>query len=523
MTEPTTLLPISIDLLDPAEDNPRTDLGDLAGLASSIMEVGILEPIMVTPGEYGRYTIIAGHRRHAAARLVNLTEVEVIVQAVDSDADRQRMMLIENLHREDLSVLDKARGFKALADAGLSQRDIAGQVGVSQATVSKHMSLLKLPEEVQQWVVDQRLSQEDATRIAGLPADARAKLVRDGVPRGWMIEQAVRKAEGEKRYAAKLKELQAKGVTLLEDRAQAFLDDGDTGPAAVSDYGDLSHVDAVEHAGLDCHAVWLAPDGTVYPACTKPVNHPAPEPEEDDGEVIVREVETPEAKAERIANERLVAELADATHRRRSWLRSVSSPAPMALASVKLLTRFAEAGLDYELVMELLDLPAIEGFAHDERIASLVESASKSMPHRVLFLSFAAMGEQAFAVPTWWSKTHGFAADEYEREDGVFYLEVLTELGYETSWIEAKFLGLPYEEGASDADELTSAGTDFSTADEGTESVPDESGPVVTIEPKKGGFMIKCSACGLLGKQTTTELADGRAQDHMRDEHGVAA
>ncbi len=533
MTEPTTLLKVSPELLDAAEDNPRTDLGDLEGLVASIREVGILEPIIVTPGSMaGRFTIVAGHRRHAAAVMAGAVEIEVIVQAVDGDADRQRMMLIENLHREDLSVLDKARGFKALADSGLSQRDIAARVGIGQATVSKHLSLLKLPAAVQEWVVDGQLSQEAATQIAGLPAEARAELVKNGIPAGWRIDQAVRKAEGEKRYASALKKLQAAGTVLLDNRPSAWIEEeADSDPVAISAFGDLSHVDAGEHAGLDCHAVWLAQDGTSWPACTAPSGHPAPEPTEDET-VTVGEIETPEAKGRRITIERFLDELDAATIRRRAWLAGLAASFPMLLvASIRLMSHFQGIYLDAEMIMELLGPEPIKGAGmSDGRLADVL-AAAKSDTHarRVLFLSFASMGEQVFDARG--PGRQVVEASPPEAADGEFYLDVLAGLGYEPSRIECKYLGVPFEEpqmpgtaspaaeeGASDA-EVSELGPGPGPAENRQNQIDELNAEAIaiTIEAKKGRHYIRCSECGHVGFNTREDLARQRVDVHRRE------
>jgi len=168
------------------------------------------------------------------------------------------------------------------------------------------------------------------------------------------------------------------------------------------------------------------------------------------------------------------------------------------------------AGLDYELVLELLGLPAIEGVAHDERIEALITAAnSDAHAKRVLFLSFAAMGEQAFEIPKWLTT---FEAAEYEAEAGRFYLEVLRGLGYEPSWIESKYLGLPYEEPQV-------PGTSSPAAEEGASGAS----PTITVEAKRGKFFIGCSECGQVGFNTKEDTARERGRIHLREEHAVAA
>lgn len=130
-----------------SDDNPRNDLGPLDELAASIVAVGIIQPLVVAANGPHGYRIVAGHRRAAAAQVAGLDTVPCIHRGFRSDAERQEVMLVENLQRQDLSPLDEARGFQALADLGHSQRQIAERVGCNQSHVSRRLALLELDDE----------------------------------------------------------------------------------------------------------------------------------------------------------------------------------------------------------------------------------------------------------------------------------------------------------------------------------------------------------------------------------------
>lgn len=147
MTTPT----IEIAKIDVAEGfNSRTtmEVDGIARLSASIATEGVVQPILVKATEEGRATVIAGHRRLAAAKLAGITEVPVTYY--EGERDRQAS-LVENLHREDLDPIDAARGLKAIAEefALTTNKDIAAQVNMSAQWVGEHLRLLRLPEGCQ--------------------------------------------------------------------------------------------------------------------------------------------------------------------------------------------------------------------------------------------------------------------------------------------------------------------------------------------------------------------------------------
>jgi len=145
---------LPIDLID-IEDgfNPRTDINraDLERLASSIRRNELIQPVAVRPGKDGRYILVAGGRRFAAARLAGLKEVPVTLR---KKGNARAAALAENLHREGLNPIDTANGIKQLAEEmGLStHKEIAAELHFSTAWVSQHLRLLKLPDGVQAFI-----------------------------------------------------------------------------------------------------------------------------------------------------------------------------------------------------------------------------------------------------------------------------------------------------------------------------------------------------------------------------------
>jgi ParB family chromosome partitioning protein len=148
--------------LRPNPRNPRRAFGEeeLAELASSIRERGIIQPIVVRVVEGARdaYEIIAGERRWRAAQIAGLHEVPIVVVEVD-DRQALEIAIIENVQRADLNPLEEAAGYQMLADQfSYSQHDVARIIGKSRSHVANTMRLLKLPEPVKAYLADGRLS-----------------------------------------------------------------------------------------------------------------------------------------------------------------------------------------------------------------------------------------------------------------------------------------------------------------------------------------------------------------------------
>lgn len=167
---------VDLDLIEPNRDQPRRIMDDakLDELAQSIRGSGVIQPIVVRPGDGGTYEIVAGERRWRAAQRAGLLKVPVVVRDVP-DAKRLELALVENVQREDLSPIEEARAYKRLADElRLTQEEIAQAVGKDRATVANYQRLLALPPEVQSDVSSGALSMGHARALLGL-SDAAAQ------------------------------------------------------------------------------------------------------------------------------------------------------------------------------------------------------------------------------------------------------------------------------------------------------------------------------------------------------------
>lgn len=139
---------VPIDRLEPNPDQPRTEIGDLGELISSIREKGVLEPLLVKPMATGRWMIIAGERRWRAATAAGLQEVPCIELDVDQSAVAE-IALIENMQRKDLTPWEEADGLRALCERfGYTHEEVARKVGKSRSNVTEALSIATIPEEI---------------------------------------------------------------------------------------------------------------------------------------------------------------------------------------------------------------------------------------------------------------------------------------------------------------------------------------------------------------------------------------
>ncbi|MFI5314275.1 MAG: ParB/RepB/Spo0J family partition protein [Myxococcota bacterium] len=190
---------IAISKIAPNPGQPRKLFRDseLSALAASIREQGILQPLVVRRRGDG-YELIIGERRWRAAQLAGLDEVPAVI--LDA-TDRQvvEMALVENVQRADLNPMELAEAFRVLIDdEGMTQEEAGRRVGLDRSSVANHLRLLELPRDIQQDLIDQRLTMGHAKAILQVPVEQRV-MVRDQIIR---TSLSVRAAEELGRRAA---------------------------------------------------------------------------------------------------------------------------------------------------------------------------------------------------------------------------------------------------------------------------------------------------------------------------------
>ena len=161
---------LKISEIEPNRTQPRKEFDEqaLSELAESISQHGLLQPLLVRPLTLGGYQIVAGERRYRASRMAGLTEVPVIIKEL-TDTETMEIALIENLQREDLSPVEEALGYKALIDEhGFSQEEVEKSVGKSRPAVANALRLLKLPDNIMEYLKDGKISAGHARALLTL-------------------------------------------------------------------------------------------------------------------------------------------------------------------------------------------------------------------------------------------------------------------------------------------------------------------------------------------------------------------
>ncbi len=188
------IVSLRTSMVEPNKDQPRKsfDPAQLAELAASVKEHGIIQPIVVTKNENGFYTIIAGERRWRAAKLAELTEIPAIVRTYD-DKTASEVALIENLQRENLNPMEEADGFRNLMDLyGMTQEEISEKIGKSRSAVANALRLLALKEPVRALVREGKLSQGHARTLLAAPDGDQVSLAEKVIAEGLSVRELER-------------------------------------------------------------------------------------------------------------------------------------------------------------------------------------------------------------------------------------------------------------------------------------------------------------------------------------------
>src|SRR3712207_1664651 len=181
---------IPVDLVVPGPHQPRRHFDEpaLQGLADSVRERGVLQPVLVRPLAGGTYELVAGERRWRAARLAGLDTVPALVRRRD-DAQALEVALVENMAREDLNPVEEARACAALVEElGLTREEVGRRVGRSRVAVTNLLRLLDLPDEALALLETGDLTEgHGRALLLADDHDARRRLARSAVVEGWSV------------------------------------------------------------------------------------------------------------------------------------------------------------------------------------------------------------------------------------------------------------------------------------------------------------------------------------------------
>lgn len=161
---------IDIQLVDANPFQPRTvfDQEALEELASSIKEIGVIQPITVREMDNGRFQLITGERRYRASLLAGLTQIPAYIRTAN-DQGMLEMALVENIQREDLNAVDIAISYQRLVEeCNLTQENLSTRVGKKRATVSNYIRLLKLPAEIQVGIRENKITMGHARALVAV-------------------------------------------------------------------------------------------------------------------------------------------------------------------------------------------------------------------------------------------------------------------------------------------------------------------------------------------------------------------
>lgn len=190
---------ISIDKIERNPYQPRTyfDHNELEELIKSIEEHGMLQPLVVAPLPNGKYQLIAGERRFRALGVLGRARVPVIIR----DATEQQKLefaIIENVQRQDLNPIEEGKAYIRLSEEfGLTQEQIAERVGKSRPQISNTIRLLQLPKEIQDALMEKKISASNARTLLSLPNDhERLKLFYAMIANNFTVRQTEERVAG---------------------------------------------------------------------------------------------------------------------------------------------------------------------------------------------------------------------------------------------------------------------------------------------------------------------------------------
>ena len=233
----TSLREVPVDAIEPNPYQPRVHFDEetLSSLAESIQELGVLQPVLVREVDAETYQLIAGERRWRAAQRAGLTDIPVIVRAIE-DITSLEQAVVENLHRQDLNPLEEAAAYHQLIeDFGLTQESLATRVGRSRSAVANTLRLLQLSPPIQAQLIDGQLTAGHARALLAVDdVDRRDALARQAVD----DDLSVRRLE-------KLARDDGQPTAATGDDDDAPADPGRTRPAALLELEDLlaEHLD----------------------------------------------------------------------------------------------------------------------------------------------------------------------------------------------------------------------------------------------------------------------------------------
>lgn len=170
---------VPVDMIKANNQQPRKTFAEeqLIELRDSIKEFGILQPLILKKEPDGTYMLIAGERRLRAACMAGLTKVPAIIKDA-TDEEAGLIALVENIQREDLGYIEEAKAYKILMEKyGMSQTALSERLGKKQSTISNKIRILNLPEDIQELLIDNKLTERHARALLRIDDDNIRKVI----------------------------------------------------------------------------------------------------------------------------------------------------------------------------------------------------------------------------------------------------------------------------------------------------------------------------------------------------------
>lgn len=193
---------IEVGRISASPYQPRRSFGEaeLAGLAASIRQSGMIQPVLVRPRGDG-FELVAGERRWRAAQAAGLERIPAVVRELD-DAAAAEAALVENIQRVDLNPIERAHALRSLSEMfGLTHEEVAGRVGLERPTVSNLIRLTELSPGIQELLGQWRLAMGHARALLAVgDLERREALARQAAEEGWSVrrlEEAVKEPAGD--------------------------------------------------------------------------------------------------------------------------------------------------------------------------------------------------------------------------------------------------------------------------------------------------------------------------------------
>lgn len=426
---------IKTSLIHPHPDNPRKNLGDLTELVDSIKVTGILQNLTVVPRDDGEYTVIIGHRRHAAGQKAGLDEMPCIVREMPPQ-EQVRTMLMENIQRSDLTVYEQAQGFQLMLDMGETVESIARDSGFSQTTVRRRVKLLELDAEKFRKSEGRGATLQDYLELDKIDDPELKDKALDAIGTSNfrdVLKKAIEDDKNKKRMAQWEADLEA-FATKIEKRG--YVGGVETPMEYITNFGRWSQKDKMVEKPKDAGKVkyyYIVGEFQIDLYCDRQERAEREETEEER-----------QRREEMVQHERNKAELEEITERhfslRSEFISNFSAVKKNALAIMRFAAgviigdgEYGRDDINTKVLAELLDLDIDDDTEYPE-IISMVEQRIAEMPeYTLLACAYASVDEDYNKYWRWRWYDGGYHCC-YEPNDDLDRLyDFLISLGYEMS------------------------------------------------------------------------------------------